>query len=76
LAPWKQDLDFAWSILSQIPSVERKVETLSQLLHQLQLIIRSDRCWPAVAALADALLAHEFLEEEEVEEIIRFWFKG
>ncbi|MCH1496642.1 MAG: hypothetical protein L7U72_15595 [Rubripirellula sp.] len=75
LAPWKHDLDSAWSILSQIQSVERKVATLRQLLDQLQMIIRSDRCWPAVAALADALLAHEFLEEEEVEEIIRFWVK-
>lgn len=76
IKPWKQDLDSAWLMCSRIPSVDQKVAILTQLLEQLQIIIRSDRCWPAVAALADALLAHEFLEEEAVEEIISFWIHG
>ncbi len=35
--------------------------------------IRSDRCWAAIAALADELVAHEALEREQVSEILRFW---
>ena len=35
--------------------------------------MRSDRCWPAVAALADELLAHEFLDRDQAEQVLEFW---
>lgn len=74
MKPWKQDLDTAWSLVGSIVSSEsEKRKMLNQIICQLQHIIARDRYWPAVAGLADELLAHEFLEQEAIEEILSFW---
>lgn len=76
LKTWKQDLDLAWILAEKMtPRLHEKQQLMSEALQQLQSIIRTEKCWSAVAAVADALLAHEFLEESEVEEVLRFWME-
>lgn len=76
MRPWKQDLDAARKLVDKMThDMTQKQNLLNQTLQKLQDIIRTDRCWSAVAALADALLAHEFIEEAEAEEILRFWME-
>ena len=41
----------------------------SKLYHRL----RRDEYWAAVAAIADELLAHEWLEDEQVRELVEYW---
>ena len=46
---------------------------LEQTTIQLCQTMRRDDHWAALAAIVDHLLAHETLEGEEVEEIVRQW---
>ena len=72
--PWEQDYHTAWFLLDRFPiSSNEKDKLLKNLIQQLKSILDEDDCWAAVAALADALLAHEYLEAEETEEILSYW---
>lgn len=72
--PWQDDWRTAWEIGRSMASDEmRRAQVLWLLTLRLEKLLRGDRCWPAVAALADELLAHEFLEGEQAEEILGFW---
>ena len=74
LQPWKQDLNMAWSLLHRVGVSPRdQVELMSRIIGRLKEVIKEEPCWSAVASLADALLAHEYLEEDQVEEILAFW---
>ncbi|MEC7408991.1 MAG: hypothetical protein VYB72_09255, partial [Planctomycetota bacterium] len=74
LQPWKQDLNMAWGLLHCIGVSSRdRLELMSRIIDRLKEVIREEPCWSAVASLADALLAHEYLEEDQVEEILAFW---
>lgn len=42
---------------------------------QLHLLRCDERVWSAVAAVADALLAHEMIESEQIEELVGFWMR-
>ena len=43
------------------------------LVIELHRKMSDDTCWAAVAAVADALLAHEYLEHEQLENELQFW---
>ena len=71
---WQDDWRRAWEIGAAFEDDRRRrSEVLWLLMLRLEHLVRSERCWPAVSALADELLAHEFLEQEQVEEILAFW---
>ena len=73
-SPWQADWQNAWEIGKALTEdATRRGEILWQLVIRLERLMRDDRCWPAVAALADELLAHEFLDREQAEQILRFW---
>ena len=75
--PWQQDWQMAWLMTRAfVRDSDRRAQVLWQLTVRLQQLIESEPCWSAVAALADALLAHEFLEREQAEEILGFWLGG
>ena len=38
-------------------------------------LLNTSHIWNAVQTLADNLLAHETLESEEIEEIVRYWLE-
>jgi len=72
--PWQDDWQRAWTTCQALaPSPERRTMLLEGMMRQLNAHVRSDRCWAAIAALADELAAHEALEREQVAEILRFW---
>jgi hypothetical protein len=74
VAEWAADWKGAWQAAALLHPQEQKrlaylERTSIQLYHQL----KSDNLWPALASLADHLLAHETLEGEQVEEIVSVW---
>ena len=72
--PWEDDWTQAWEIGRALAvDVTRRAEVLRFLVIRLEQLMRDDRCWPAVAALADELLAHEFLDRDRAEQVLQFW---
>lgn len=72
--PWQDDWRRAWNACETLaPSPERRIRLLEEMIVLLDGHIRSDRCWAAIAALADELVAHEAVQGEQVAEILRFW---
>ncbi|MCC7423520.1 MAG: M50 family metallopeptidase [Planctomycetaceae bacterium] len=76
VAEWAGDWRDAWEAAVVLFADERKrLEYLEATSIQLYHRLKSDNLWPALAALADNLLAHETLEGEEVEEIVGEWIE-
>ncbi len=76
LAAWKDDWQRAEKAAQNLADdPNRRTKILGDLLFELQRLLHSDRLWPAVAALADELLAHEYLEWEQTEEVLAFWVR-
>ena len=72
--PWQDDWRRAWAASEILtPNPERRGRLLEQMIGQLADRIRCEPCWAAIAALADGLLAHEFLDRDQVAEILGFW---
>jgi len=74
IAEWAADWNEAWTAAALLHADERRrlafLEDVSiGLYHRL----KDDTLWSPLAALADNLLAHETLEQEQVEEIVREW---
>ena len=75
--PWLSDWQMAWMLSETlVPDPARRTEMLGQLILQLHRHIKNEPCWPAIAALSDELTVHEFLEAEQIEETIGFWFRN
>jgi hypothetical protein len=74
--PWQDDWRRAWQI-GQVfaDDAVRRSEVLWLLVLRLEQLLRQDRCWPAIAALADELLAHEFLDQDQAEQVLGFWLR-
>lgn len=74
VAEWAADWREAWSAaMSLHPGERQRLEYLEQISIQLYHRLKGDDVWPALAALADNLLAHETLDEEQIEEIVEEW---
>jgi len=71
---WADDWRKAWERAVTIhPAPRQRLHQLEQLLRQLHQTLSNDDHWAALAAIADELLAHETLEHESVEAIVRQW---
>lgn len=74
IAEWANDWQQAWKAATElIPDERRRVQYLEQAASLLFTTFNDDRCWSAIAAIVDALLAHERLEAEEVADIVEQW---
>ena len=72
--PWKGDWEQAWEhCRSSVVDPERRTRLLEELVRELYMRMSSDRCWAAIAAVADELLAHEYLEMDDLVDTLRFW---
>ncbi|NNE00112.1 MAG: cell division protein FtsH [Pirellulaceae bacterium] len=72
--PWQGDWQQAWDHCRDgVPDPIRRTGLLEQLIGQLHRRMSDDDCWAAVAAVADELLAHEFLDEEQLSDTLAFW---
>jgi len=73
VAEWANDWQLAFAAAAPIVGDERR--RLTWLESQVRLVydLFNDRHWPAVAALADELAAHETLEEEQILDAVGPW---
>ena len=71
---WAADWREAWNSAALFHPDERKRrEYLEQVSIQMYHRFNDGNYWEALASLADNLLAHETLDAEQVEEIVREW---
>jgi len=71
---WAADWRDAWQAAMLLkPSERQRMEYLEQVSIQLHHRLQEGATWEALASLADNLLAHETLDAEQVEEIVREW---
>ena len=76
VAEWAADWKLAWEAAAAMFPIERKrLAYLEQTAVSLYRLLNQDNHWAALAAIVDNLLAHETLEGEEVEEIVRQWLR-
>ena len=76
VAEWAADWSAAWELAAAFYANEkRRMTYLEQTTIQLYQTMRRDDYWAALAAIVDNLLAHETLEGEEVEDIVRQWLR-
>ena len=75
-APWRHDWQWAWRQGERLISdSSRRLQLLESILVWLHHHMRDDLCWAAIAAVADELLAHEYLEGEQLEDTLSFWIR-
>ncbi len=74
VAEWAADWREAWAAaIPLFPGERQRLEYLEQISIQLYHRLKEDELWAALAALADNLLAHETLDEEQIGEIVEEW---
>lgn len=74
--PFQGDWQQAWNhCAGAVSDPKRRTVLLEQLLRELHQRMSADLCWAAIAAVADELLAHEYLEEEQLIDTLRFWIR-
>ena len=74
VAEWKADWENAWTAAATIIEQERpRLRHLEKTVGKLYRVLKDDEHWPAVAAVADELLAHEWIEAEQIEDIVNYW---
>ncbi|MCA9174314.1 MAG: hypothetical protein KDB14_07500 [Planctomycetales bacterium] len=76
VAEWAADWKLAWEAAGPLVPVERKrLAFLEQTTARLYRLLDREDHWAALAAVVDNLLAHETLDGEEVEDILRQWMR-
>ena len=74
VAEWASDWTDAWQNAGSLVSSERdRLRFLEQTVVELYRLLDQPLCWAALAAIVDSLLAHETLDGNEVEDIVRQW---
>jgi len=74
VAEWAADWNVAWEAAAHlIRNERRRLIYLEQVSRQMYQLLQQDRHWAALAAVVDNLLAHETLEGEDLEDIVRQW---
>lgn len=74
VAEWANDWQTAWELAEPLFGDQlKRLAYLETVTGELYRLMDSEPNWSAVAALADSLLAHETLEQEDVEEIVGEW---
>ena len=71
---WAADWRDAWRIAAGlVPDEKKRLAYLEQTTRDLHKILSRDQHWAALGALVDNVQAHQWLEAEEVEEIVSAW---
>ena len=72
--PWQGDWQQAWEHCAiSVPDPERRTRLLETLVVHLHRRMSDDGCWGAIAAVSDELLAHEYLDEDQLAGTLSFW---
>jgi ATP-dependent Zn protease len=76
IAEWAEDWRFAWEAASDsYPDERARLAYLERTTADLHRWLSRDDRWAALAAIVDELLAHETLEGDTVEDIVRQWLR-
>ena len=76
VAEWATDWTAAWEAATRLfPSERKRLAYLEQTTTELYQLLDREDYWAALAAIVDNLLAHETLEGDEVEDIVRQWLR-
>jgi hypothetical protein len=74
VAEWAHDWRQAWDAAEpMLPEELQRLAFLEEAARQLYQLLHRDEHWSAIAALADNLLAHETLEQENIRELLGAW---
>lgn len=74
--PWQHDWAEAFERARAFwPDRERCTGELEKIIRKLYAIVAADNVWPAIAALADELSAHETLDSDQIEQTLAFWMR-
>lgn len=74
IAEWANDWDEAARLTAEfIPTEALQMKYLETQTRRLWKLLNDEPLWSALAALADELLAHETLDEEQVAETLAAW---
>ncbi len=72
--PWQADWHHAIACVQSLTrDPKRQIELLRRAWQELERRLRDDLCWAAVAAVADELVAHERLDEDQLADLLDFW---
>jgi hypothetical protein len=76
VAEWAADWKAAWEAVAPLtPTEPKRLAYLEQATLKLYRLLQQDEYWAALAAIVDNLLAHETLDGEEIEDIVRQWLR-
>lgn len=76
MPPWQYDWQLAIKLAEDlVPDLSRRVPWLGAVLNELYQRMNQEPVRSAVAAVADELLTHEYLESDQLEETIGFWLR-
>ncbi len=71
---WAADWNAAWQAASSLfPNERQRMVFLERSTQEIYRLFSEDHHWAALGAIVDNLLAHETLEGDDVEEIVRTW---
>ncbi|MEM9643612.1 MAG: cell division protein FtsH [Planctomycetota bacterium] len=74
--PWQSDWCQATTIATGlVADPARRVRLLETMAARLHQVMSADGCWAAIAAVADELETHEFVESDTIEEVVGFWLR-
>ena len=74
--PWKQDWEMALTLAEPfLADLQKRTAWLESVMAELYRRMNHESCWAAIGAVADELLTHESLEEEQLEATIGFWLR-
>ncbi|WP_182864585.1 cell division protein FtsH [Stieleria mannarensis] len=75
-APWQHDWAWAWQRGERLMrDPQRRTQLLESVVVLLHHHLSEDLCWAAIAAVSDELLAHEYLDAEQLAETLSFWIR-
>ena len=75
-APWQHD--WQWAVRRSrllVADPIKRLVLIERMIGFLEDHIRDEVCWAAIAAVADELLAHEYLDSDQLADTLSFWIR-
>ncbi|MEM1062722.1 MAG: hypothetical protein AAGJ97_10405 [Planctomycetota bacterium] len=77
VAAWSADWATADAVAAaEFPARAKRTAYLERVTRELYAVFGQERLWQAVAGVADELLAHETLEDDEVRAVVEVWLRA
>ena len=74
--PWQGDWAQAMARGAAFSAdLQQRTQLLEMMIVELYGLLEQQRFWAAIAAVADELSAHEYLEQEQIADCLHFWLQ-